>query len=378
MRMSAAVKVPFVDLRAQYREIREEIEAKVLHVFEDTTFILGPEVAEFEQEFGSSLGVKHVAGVANGTDALLLTLKALGIGGGDDVIIPANTFVATAEAIVHAGARPVLVDINPHTYNIDVEQIEAHVTSRTKAIIPVHLYGLPADLGPILAIAEQYDCDVIEDAAQAHGAEYGGRRVGSFGHAACFSFYPAKNLGAYGDAGAVVTNDDQVALTVRKLRDHGSIDKYRHDLLGYNSRLDTLQAAVLLVKLKRLDEWNQLRRDHAQLYNELLSEIPGIVTPTMLEGTRHVYHLYVVRVERGNRDELRQYLQEHGIQTGIHYPTPLHLTSAFESWQYKENHFPIAEECAGKILSLPMYPELERKQIRYVAEQIRNYMTADV
>lgn len=374
--MVAGVKVPFVDLRAQYRTIREEIEATVQHVLEDSTFILGPEVAQFEQAFASSLGVKHVTGVANGTDALLLSLKALGIGAGDDVIIPANTFVATAEAIVHARARPVLVDVNPQTYSIDVEQIENHVTSRTKAIIPVHLYGLPADLGPILAIAEKYGCYVIEDAAQAHGAEYRGRRVGSLGRAACFSFYPAKNLGAYGDAGAVVTNDDQLALAARKLRDHGSSDKYRHDLVGYNSRLDTLQAAVLLVKLKYLDEWNQLRREHAQLYNELLSEIPGVVTPTVLEGTSHVYHLYVVRVERGNRDKLRQYLQEQGIQTGIHYPTPLHLTAAFGCWQDEDNHFPIAEQCAKQILSLPMYPELEGKQIEYVAEHISNYMMA--
>ena len=374
--MTIAVKVPFVDLKTQYTKIREEIEAKVHQVLEDTTFILGPEVTQFEQEFASFLCAKHVAGVANGTDALLLTLKALGIRSGDDVIIPANTFVATAEAIVHASARPVLADINPQTYNIDVEQIEGHITSRTKAIIPVHLYGQPADLGPIQAIAEHYGLHVIEDAAQAHGAEYRGQRVGSLGHAACFSFYPSKNLGACGDAGAVVTNDDQLARTVRKLRDHGSSDKYRHDLVGYNSRLDTLQAAVLLIKLRHLDEWNQTRRENAQLYDELLSEIPGIVAPTIVERTRHVYHLYVVRVEIGTRDELRQYLQARGIQTGIHYPMPLHLTAAFRHWQYEENHFPVAERCAKQILSLPMYPELERKQIKYVAEQIFNYMTA--
>lgn len=374
--MITAMQVPFVNLRAQYSKIRQEIAPKVEQVLEHASYILGPEVVQFEQAFASTLGVKHVAGVANGTDALLLALRAVGIGSGDDVIIPANTFVATAEAIVHAGARPVLVDVNSQTYNIDVGQIEGRITPRTKAIIPVHLYGQPADLGPILAVAENYGLDVIEDAAQAHGAEYRGRRVGSLARAASFSFYPAKNLGAYGDAGAVVTNDDQLALTVRQLRHHGGIDKYQHDLVGYNSRLDTLQAAVLLVKLKYLDEWNQLRRENAQLYNELLSGIPGIVTPTVIEGASHVYHLYVVRVERGHRDELRQYLQARGIQTGIHYPTPLHLTAAFRDWQNEDNQFPRAEQCAKQILSLPMYPELERKQIEYVAEHTYNYMTA--
>jgi dTDP-4-amino-4,6-dideoxygalactose transaminase len=374
--MATAMMVPFVDLRAQYAEIREEIEVTLRRVLEDATFIQGPEVARFEQEFASFLGVTHAAGVANGTDALLLTLRALGVGPGDEVIIPANTFVATAEAIAHAGAHPVLVDIRPETYNIDVEQIESRVTPRTKAIIPVHLYGQPADLGPILLIAERHGLSIIEDAAQAHGAEYRGRRVGALGRAACFSFYPAKNLGAYGDAGAVVTNDDHVALTVRKLRHHGGVDKYRHDLVGYNSRLDTLQAAVLRVKLRHLDEWNQVRREKAQLYDELLSEIPDIVTPARLDGTQHVYHLYVIRVERGRRDDLRQFLHERGIQTGIHYPAPVHLTGAFGDTHSQTERFPVAEQYATKILSLPMYPELERTQIQYVTEQISNYMKA--
>jgi dTDP-4-amino-4,6-dideoxygalactose transaminase len=376
--MATAVMVPFVDLRAQYARIREDIDAGVRQVLENAHFIHGAEVDQFEDAFASAHGAKHAAGVANGTDALLLTLKALGIGSGDDVIIPANTFVATAEAIVHAGARPVLVDINPQTYNIDVDQIEGRMTSRVKAIIPVHLYGQPADLGPILAIARRYGISVIEDAAQAHGAEYGGRRVGSWGRVACFSFYPAKNLGAYGDAGAIVTNDEHVALTVRKLRDHGSVDKYQHDLIGYNSRLDTLQAAVLLVKLKHLDQWNRERRAHAQLYNDLLSRIPGIARPAVLDGASHVYHLYVVRVERGSRDELRTYLLERGIQTGIHYPTPVHLTAAFGDPQGRAHRFPVAEACAKTIVSLPMYPELESNQIEYVATQIANYMTAYV
>jgi dTDP-4-amino-4,6-dideoxygalactose transaminase len=376
--MATAVMVPFVDLRAQYARIREDIDAGIQQVLENAHFIHGAQVDQFEDAFASVHGAKHAAGVANGTDALLLTLKALGIGSGDDVIIPANTFVATAEAIVHAGARPVLVDVDPQTYNMDVDQIEGRMTSRVKAIIPVHLYGQPADLGPILAIAMRHGISVIEDAAQAHGAEYKGRRVGSWGRAACFSFYPAKNLGAYGDAGAVVTNDEHVALTVRKLRDHGSVDKYQHDLIGYNSRLDTMQAAVLLVKLQHLDQWNRERRAHAQLYNDLLSRIPGIVRPAVLDGASHVYHLYVVRVEGGSRDELRTYLLERGIQTGIHYPTPVHLTAAFGDPQDRAHRFPVAEACAKTIVSLPMYPELESKQIEYVATQIANYMTAYV
>lgn len=378
MKAIALMKVPFVDLRAQNTSIRQELQPRLERVLEHAAFILGPEVAQFEQEFAAYLGAKHVAGVANGTDALLLALRALDIGAGDEVIVPANTFAATAEAVIHAGARPVLVDVNPRTFNIDVEQLENHITTRTRAIIPVHLYGQPADLGPILELAKQRGIYVIEDAAQAHGAEYRGSRVGSLGHAACFSFYPAKNLGACGDAGAVATNDDQIALNVRKLRDHGGTEKYQHDLVGYNSRLDTLQAAVLLVKLDYLDEWNRMRRDNARLYTGLLSEIPGIVTPTVLEGVSHVFHLYVVRVQRGNRDELRQYLQGHGVQTGIHYPRPLHLATAFSQLRYRENDFPIAERCARDILSLPMYPELREEQIRYVVERIRSYMKAHV
>jgi dTDP-4-amino-4,6-dideoxygalactose transaminase len=378
MTMDAAVKVPFVDLRAQYATIREEVSATWEQVLDHAAFILGPEVARFEEQFADFQGVNHVVGVGNGTDALVLALRALGIGPGDDVVIPANTFAATAEAIIHAGARPVLVDVDLQTYNIDVHQIERHITSRTKAIVPVHLYGQPADLGPILAIAKDHALHVVEDAAQAHGATYRGRRVGSWGDAAVFSFYPAKNLGAYGDAGAVATNSDQVELIVRKLRDHGGTSRYQHDLVGYNSRLDTLQAGVLLVKLKHLDEWNRRRREHAQIYDTLLSAIPGIIIPAVLEEAAHVYHLYVIRVQRGRRDDLRRHLQEHGIQTGIHYPHPLHLTPSFKDLRDNETQFPVAERCAREILSLPMYPELERNQIGYVAEQILNYMTASV
>ncbi len=376
MRIGQDITVPFVDLKTQHRIIQSEIEAAIRQVFEQGAFILGAEVKKFEQAFASYLGVRHVVGVANGTDAVLVALKALGIGAGDEVITAANTFIATVEAIIHAGARPVLVDVTPETYNIDVTKIERCITLRTKAIIPVHLYGQPADMAPILEIAEKFGIFVIEDAAQAHGAEYQGRRVGVFGHAACFSFYPTKNLGAYGDAGAVATNDDDIAQTLRKLRDHGSPEKYRHDLVGYNSRLDTVQAAILFVKLRHLDSWNQMRREHSQIYDMRLAKVPNVITPAALAGTRHVYHLYVVRIDRGDRDGLRSYLQQRGIQTGIHYPTPLYLTAAMEHLGYSHGDLPITERCAKTILALPMYPELELEHIEYVAEHVADYMEA--
>lgn len=366
--------VPFVDLRVQYRALQAEIRWKLDEVLTSSAFILGTPLREFEEAFAHFCNVRHAVGVANGTDALTLALKALGIGPGDEVITAVNTFIATAEAIVHAGATPVFVDCDPHTYNIDLRRIETKITPRTKAIIPVHLYGQPADMDPVLAIAKKHRLYVIEDAAQAHGTLYKGRKAGSIGHVACFSFYPAKNLGAYGDAGAVVANDDRIALTVRKLRDHGGVEKYQHDLVGYNSRLDALQAAVLLVKLKYLDNWNRRRQENAQLYNKLLSKIPGIVTPCVLDGATHVYHLYVIRVEQGSRDELQRYLKERGIETGIHYPRPLHLTPAFSHLGYQAGDFPVAERYSRQILSVPMYPELTREEIAYVAQEIERFM----
>lgn len=372
--MITAVKVPFVDLRRQDEAIRSTIEAEIRRVIDEAAFVQGPHVERFERSFGDFLGVKHVVGVANGTDALFLALKALGVGAGDEVIIPANTFIATAEAVIHAGARPVLVDANPRTYNIAVDRIEAALTPKAKAIIPVHLYGQPADMGPILELAERCRLYVIEDAAQAQGAEYRGRRAGAWGHVACFSFYPAKNLGAYGDAGAVVTNDDRVALAVRKLGNHGGVKKYHHDLVGCNSRLDALQAAVLSVKLGHLDRWNLMRQDSARVYDRLLADVQGIITPTVLDGVRHVYHLYVVRLTRGSRDGLRAYLDDQGVQSGIHYPHPLHLTAALSGLGYRRGEFPVAERCADTVLSLPMFPGLEVEQIQFVVEQIRNYL----
>ena len=268
------IRVPFIDLKIQHPALQEELQQSWAEICQSAAFTLGPQVQQFEEAFAAFCEAKHAIGVANGTDALTLALAALGIGPGDEVITAVNSFIATAEAIAHVGARPVFADIDPKTYNIDIEQIEARITPQTRAIIPVHLYGQPADMDPILQIADRHGLYVIEDAAQAHGARYKGRRVGSLGHAACFSFYPSKNLGACGDAGAVVTSDDRIALAVRKLRDHGGIEKYQHDLLGYTSRLDTLQAAALLIKLKHLDQRNRLRQEHAQLYNDQLCTIP--------------------------------------------------------------------------------------------------------
>jgi dTDP-4-amino-4,6-dideoxygalactose transaminase len=366
------MEVPFIDLKTQYSALEAEVQQSWGEICQSAAFTLGPQVRQFEEAFATYCEAKHAIGVASGTDALTLALAALDVGPGDEVITVVNSFIATAEAIAHSGAQPVFADINPKTYNIDIEQIERRITRRTKAVIPVHFYGQPADMDPILQIADRHGLYVIEDAAQSHGAQYKGRRVGSLGNVACFSFYPSKNLGAYGDAGAIVTNDERIALAVRKLRDHGGIEKYQHDCLGYTSRLDTLQAAILLIKLRYLDRWNQLRRERAGFYNEQLVTVPGVITPNALDGVTHVYHLYVIRVEEGRRDELQQYLGRCGVQSGIHYPKPIHQTQAFSYLQ--KDVFPIAEHFSQKILSLPMYPELKADQIMYVTEQIKNYM----
>jgi dTDP-4-amino-4,6-dideoxygalactose transaminase len=366
--------VPFLDLPAQYAGLKEELRPHLDKVLDTSAYILGPYAEQFEQAFAAFLGVRHVVGVANGTDALLLSLTALGVGAGDEVITAANSFVATAEAIAHAGAKPVFVDVEPGAQTIDVGQVEAKISPRTKAIIPVHLYGQPADLGPLCELARSKGLAIVEDAAQAHGALYRGRTVGAFGDAACFSFYPGKNLGAYGDAGAVATNRDDVAVTLRKLRDHGGVKKYEHEVVGFNSRLDGLQAAVLLVKLARLNEWNRRRAEHASRYAELLSGATGIGLPVVRDRATHVYHLYVIRVGASLRDGLRAYLQEQGIATGIHYPVPLHLTPAFAGLGYQPGDLPVSESLAHTILSLPMFPELRPEQIEYVAEQAARYV----
>ena len=368
------MSVPFLDLKSQHRSLRDDLWRVWDEVLDSAGFIGGSPVEQFEKAFAAFCETKHAVGVANGTDALLLALRALGIGRGDEVIVPANSFVATAAGVVHAGATPVFVDIDPRTYNIDVKEIENHISPKTKAIIPVHLYGQPADMSPVLELARLYSLKVIEDAAQAHGARYYGRRAGSMGDAACFSFYPGKNLGACGDGGAVVTNDPDLAQSLKRLREHGGLRTYEHDVVGYNSRLDSLQAAALHIKLGFLDQRNEMRRRHAESYRELLSDITGIVTPFVLSGVTSVYHLYVIRVETGSRTDLQDYLKDHGVQTLIHYPTPIHRTQAFA--EFRTHDCPIAEEYAERILSLPMYPELERSQLEYVASLLSDFMQA--
>ena len=368
------ISVPFLDLKSQHRSLREDLWRVWDEVLDSAGFIGGSPVEQFEKAFAAFCETKHAVGVGNGTDALLLALKALGIGRGDEVIVPANSFVATAAGVVHAGATPVFVDIDPRTYNIDVNQIENHISPQTKAIIPVHLYGQPADISPVLELAKLYGLKVIEDAAQAHGALYHGRRAGSMGDAACFSFYPGKNLGACGDGGAVVTSDPDLAQSLRRLREHGGLRKYEHDVVGYNSRLDSLQAAALHIKLGFLDQRNEMRRRHAESYRELLSDITGLVTPFVLSGVTSVYHLYVIRVETGSRTDLQDYLKDHGVQTLIHYPIPIHRTRAFA--EFRKHDCPIAEEYAERILSLPMYPELETSQLEYIAGLLSDFIKA--
>ena len=365
------MNVPFVDLRVQHKLLAGELQPAISAVLERGDFILGEDLRLFEVEFASYCEAQHAVGVSSGTAALELALRAFEIGPGDEVITAANTFIATAAAISYAGARPVLVDVDAQSYNIDVSRIEAAVTGRTKAIIPVHLYGHPAEMDPILEIARRRGLVVIEDACQAHGARYRGKRVGSLGHAAAFSFYPAKNLGACGDSGAVVTSDAQVAERIRMLRDHGQKDKYYHTLLGYNHRLDTLQAAILRIKLKYLDQWNAARRRHARLYDELLDGAP-VTTPREADRCESAYHLYVIRVQ--DRDALRAYLHDRGIATGIHYPVPIHLQPAYQQLGYGNGSFPVTEECCAQTLSLPMYAELTPEQIKHVAGALREFV----
>jgi dTDP-4-amino-4,6-dideoxygalactose transaminase len=360
--------IPFVDLQAQYRTIKKEIDAAIARVIGNASFIMGREVAAFEEAFAEYLGARFCVGVQSGTSAIQLALTACGIGSGAEVIVPANTFFATAEAVSTAGATPVFVDADPTSYTIDVTRIEASITPRTRAIMPVHLYGQPADLDPIMEIAARHNLLVIEDAAQAHGALYKGQRVGTRGHAACFSFYPGKNLGAYGEGGAVVTNDEEVRRMVRLLRDHGSEQKYHHEIIGYNFRLEGIQGAVLAAKLPYLDRWNQLRREHARAYDSLLADA-SLSLPQEMSYARHVYHLYVIQAEE--RDALQLDLTAAGVQTGIHYPIPVHLQPAYAFLGYGRGSFPETERQAERILSLPMFPELTREQIASVAESVQ-------
>jgi dTDP-4-amino-4,6-dideoxygalactose transaminase len=364
------LQIPFVDLGAQYSAHADEIHAALLRVIQKTAFVLGPEVAEFEKAFAKYCDVQYAIGVDSGTSALQLALEALDIGAGDEVITAANTFIATALAITYTGAKPVLVDIDPQSYTIDPDLIEKAITPRTKAIIPVHLFGHPAAMARIQEIASAHGLEIIEDACQAHGARYRGKRAGGFGKAAAFSFYPAKNLGAFGDAGMVVTNDEKVYKTVRMLRDVGQSKKYYHDVKGYNHRLDALQAAVLGVKLPYLDMWNGDRRENAALYDRLLAG-SGVEIPVEAEDVEAVYHLYVIRTP--NRQALQAYLSENGVSTGIHYPIPIHLQAAYQDLGYQRGDLPVTEAYADQILSLPMFAELTPEQIEYVAATIRRF-----
>jgi dTDP-4-amino-4,6-dideoxygalactose transaminase len=369
------VEIPLVDLKAQYESIKAEIDGAIATVILEAAFIGGSHVKTFESTFAAFCGAKHCVGVGNGTDAIFLTLKAMGIGGGDEVITAANSFIATSEAITMAGARAVFVDIRPETCNIDPDRIGEKITGRTKAILPVHLYGQPADMDPILRLAGIHGLKVIEDAAQAHGAVYKGRTVGTLGDAACFSFYPGKNLGAYGDAGAVVTDDERLSVKIRMLANHGRVGKYDHQFEGVNSRLDGLQAAILNVKLTHLPRWTKQRRTNARLYGKYLGGVDGIVPPAEASVAEAVYHLYVTRVKKDFRQPLQEYLKAEGIQTGIHYPVILPRLNAYSYLHQGENDFPEAARACGEILSLPMFPELQERQIRYISEKISGFRT---
>ena len=366
---SSQPRVPLVDLAAQQAAVRAELDVAAARVIGEAEFILGPEVECLESEFAHYCGCAEGVGVDSGTSALELALRAYGVGPGDEVILPANTFIATALAVSSTGARPVLVDVDPLTYTIDIAGVEDAITIRTRAIIPVHLYGQPADMDPILDIARRRQLVVIEDACQAHGARYKHRPVGSLGHAAAFSFYPSKNLGACGDGGMVTTNDQDVTKSLRMLRNYGQQKKYHHLIRGYNRRLDNLQAALLRVKLKHLDAWNSARCARADWYRQCLPA--GVLTPAVADYAEPVWHLYVIQLD--DRDGLQTYLGERGIGTGIHYPIPVHLQPAYSDLGYRTGDFPIAEQTAKNILSLPMYPELRQTAIEEVAAAVAEF-----
>lgn len=370
--LDTVTSVPFVDLKAQYASIKPEIDEAIAAVIEQTAFIGGPFVREFEEAFARYCGVGHCVGLANGTDALFIALRTLGVGPGDEVITAANSFIATSEAIKMAGAQVVFVDIDPRTYNIDVNRIEEKIGPRTRAIIPVHLYGQPADMDPILALARKHGFRVVGDAAQAHGSLYKGRPIAELADITCFSFYPGKNLGAYGDGGALVTNNETWAAQSRMLANHGRTKKYDHDFEGVNSRLDGIQAAILSVKLRHLEVWTEARRANAYRYNTALAGL-GLITPTELPDVRAVYHLYVVRVPTGNRSDLQQYLKSQGIETGIHYPIALPFLNAYKHLRHRLEDFPVAAKLSSEILSLPMFPELTDAQLLSVAAWIGEF-----
>jgi len=365
------MNIPFVDLKSQYLSIKEEIDEAIHNVIEKTAFVGGPFVNEFEARFGEFCNAEHCIGVGNGTDALYIALKCLGIGEGDETITAANSFIATSEAITRTGAKVIFCDIDPETYTINSGFIEDKITEKTKAVIPVHLYGQPADMDKINQVAKKNNLFVIEDAAQAHGAKYNGNIVGTLGDIACFSFYPGKNLGAYGDGGAVVTNDEELAKKCRMFANHGRIEKYNHEIEGINSRLDGIQASLLNVKINYLIDWNKKRNKNAKNYNERLSDIKEIVTPKIAPDYECVFHLYVIRTPK--RNQLREFLKDNGIFTGIHYPVALPFLQAYRYLGYNRGDFPVSSSYQDEILSLPMFPELTLEQIEYVIQKIREF-----
>jgi len=370
------MRVPIVDLKAQYELIKEKVNAAIQNVMQNGQFILGPEVGTLEEEIAAYCNTKYAVGVASGTDALRLALLAGGIKHGDEVITTPFTFVATAEVIVQCGATPVFVDINPRTFNIDPSKVEEKITSKTRAILPVHLYGQSADMDPLLELARKHNLKVIEDCAQSLGAEYKGRKTGAIGDAGCLSFFPSKNLGAYGDGGMIITNDPEIAEVARSLRKHGAQKSYYYETIGFNSRLDTLQAAILIVKLKHLDAWNNSRSQKAALYNSLLTKISGIQTTLIEEFGLPSFNYYTIRVSDAglSRDKLREYLGSQGIQTMIYYPLSLHLQKAYKYLGYKEGDFPESEIAQEQVISLPIYPELSEEQMHEVVQGIRDFV----
>ncbi|HVV02313.1 MAG TPA: DegT/DnrJ/EryC1/StrS family aminotransferase [Verrucomicrobiae bacterium] len=363
------MQVPFLDLRSQHEPLMGEFLDAFRQVAETSAFAGGPYVARFEEEFAAFCGARHALGVGSGTDSIWLSLLALGVGPGDEVITVPNSFMATAEAISLCGARPVFVDIDPETYTLNPALLEQAITLRTQAIIPVHIFGQMADMDAILRVARHYGMPVVEDACHAHGAEYKSRKVGTLGVAGCFSFYPGKNLGALGEAGAVTTDEAELCSKIQALRDHGQAAKYQHSTLGWNSRMDGIQAAILSVKLRRLTESNELRRKHAALYDKLLAEMPEVIRPVIAPYNQHVFHIYAIRVK--DRDAVMQRMAARGVKCGIHYPVPIHLQKAYGFLGLPPGSYPVAEQCAKEFLSLPMYPELRPEQIQFVVETLK-------
>jgi len=363
--------VPFLDLKKQYHSIKNEVDKKLVEVCENTAFSLGPYVEEFEKKFAEYLGAKFFVGTSTGTSALHCAMIAFGIGKDDEVIVPVNTFTATAEAVAMTGAKPVFVDNDPINYNMDLTKIENAITHKTRAIIPVHLYGQAVNMEKVMEIAGKHNLVVIEDCAQSHGATYKGKMTGTFGHAACFSFYPGKNLGSYGEGGGVATNSFEISEKVEKIRNHGSKIKYVHEFVGYNYHMHGFQGAVLTIKLTQLDKWNARRLEIAQKLNKGLAGIEDFNTPHIDENCKHVFHLYVIRTSK--REELKKYLQEHNVGTNIHYPYPLHTQDSYKYLGYKAGDFPVAEEYAPQLLSLPMFPEMTDEQVDYVIETVKAF-----